>query len=78
MAEIVSSSQYRPEMSEKAKTWLERGVRLLWVVWPRARSVDVWTPNSLAAPLQTLGPDDALDGGDVLPGFEISLAELFS
>lgn len=78
VAEIVSSSQYRPEMSEKARTWLERGVRLVWIIWPRARTVDIWTSDSLIAPLRTLDHNDALDGGDVLPGLKISIVELFS
>src|SRR5579883_2563238 len=33
VAEIASPNQYRPEMAEKARLYLERGVRLVWVIW---------------------------------------------
>lgn len=34
VVEIASPSQYQPEMGEKAQLWLDRGVRLVRVVWP--------------------------------------------
>ncbi len=74
--EIVSPSQFRPEMGAKAWTWLQRGARLVWVVWPKRRQVDVWTPGQ-DVPV-TLHVGDMLDGGDVLPGFTYALADLFA
>ncbi len=74
--EIVSPSQYRPEMGLKAWTWLQRGTRLVWVVWPKRRQVDVWTPGQ-DEPV-TLHVGDTLDGADVLPGFTYALADLFA
>jgi len=74
--EIVSPSQYRPEMGTKAWVWLERGARLVWVVWPKRRQVDVWTPGR-DEPV-TLGMGDTLDGNTVLPGFTHALADLFA
>lgn len=76
VAEIVSPSQYRPEMEAKARRWLAAGVRLLWVIWPLTREVDAWRPGS-GAPAATLGPDDQLDGLDVVPGFTLAVADLF-
>jgi Uma2 family endonuclease len=74
--EIASPSQYRPELGAKAWLWLQRGARLVWVVWPQRREVDVWTPgNDLPA---TLRLGETLDGGDVLPGFTYPLADLFA
>ena len=32
----------RPEMEAKARIWLRAGVPLVWVIWQRYRSVDVW------------------------------------
>lgn len=75
VAEVASPSQYRPEMAEKARRYLDAGVRLVWVIWPKDRQVDVWWPGA-SAPAATLGEADALDGLDVLPGFSYPLARL--
>ena len=77
VAEVASPSQYRPEMRAKALLYLERGVQLVWIVWPGDRQVDLWRPGS-DAPLATLGETDTLDGLDVLPGFTCPVAEIFS
>ena len=76
VAEIVSPSQYRPEMTRKAKLYIERGVRLVWIIWPSNRTADVWRPSSPNAPVTTLTVADSLDGLDVLPGFTLPLATL--
>jgi len=76
VVEIASPSQYRPEMGAKAWTWLQRGARLVWVVWPKRRQVDVWTPGQDEPARLDLG--DTLDGADVLPGFTYALADLFT
>lgn len=75
VAEVVSPSQFRPEMAEKARLWLESGARLVWIVWPRDRQVDVWLPSH-DEPVATLAVSDQLDGRDVLPGFTYPLADL--
>lgn len=76
VVEVVSPSQFRPEMAAKARLYLKSGVRLLWMVWPRYQQVDVWRQGS-DTPVATLGPADSLDGEDVLPGFTYPLARLF-
>lgn len=76
VAEVASPSQYRPEMAAKAKRYLDAGVRLVWIVWPKSQQVDVWRLG-LAQPLATLKSGDPLDGLDVLPGFTYPLASLF-
>lgn len=77
VAEIASPSQYRPDLAEKAQHWLRAGVRLVWVIRPERRQVDVWRAGQ-AAPSTTLTSDDALDGLDVVPGFSSPLATLFA
>jgi Uma2 family endonuclease len=71
--EIVSPNQYRPAMARKAPRYLEAGVRLIWMVWPKYKHVDVWRPGS-DKPIATLGLGDSLDGLDVLPGFTYPVA----
>lgn len=77
VAEVASPSQYRPEMAEKARKYLEAGVHLVWVIWPDDEQVDVWRPGA-DAPVATLSLSDDLDGLDVLPGFTHPIADLFS
>ena len=78
VAEVVSPSQYRPEMDAKAQLYLDRGVRLVWIIWPNRQEVDVWRPISPQAPIAILSLGDILDGLDVLPGFTCPLADLFN
>lgn len=73
--EVVSPSQFRPEMAAKAKIYLNAGVRLVWIVWPESGTVDVWRPGG-DAPMVPLTSADALDGMEVVPGFTCPLANL--
>ncbi len=66
VVEVASPSDSRREVHDKAHMWLSHGVRLVWVVRPETRTVDVYRPSQAIA---TLGEQDALDGLDVLPGF---------
>jgi hypothetical protein len=63
-------------MADKARLWLARGCKLVWVVWPRQRTIDVWRPGDQEARL-TLRPGDDLDGDDVMPGFRYPVSKLF-
>lgn len=76
VAEVVSPSQYRPEMAAKAGRYLDASVRHVSMVWPRYQQVDVWRPGA-AQPNATLGTGDFLDGLDVLPGFSYPVTSLF-
>jgi Uma2 family endonuclease len=74
--EVASENQFAPGMGAKAKTYLRFGTRLVWVVWPRYKRVDVWRPgDDMPTPL---GVDDTLDGEDVVPGFTYPIARLFA
>ncbi len=75
-AEVASPSQYHPEMDRKATLYIERGVRLVWILWPSRQEVDVWRPSAPAAPMATLGITDSLDGLDVVPGFSLPIRDL--
>jgi hypothetical protein len=45
----------------------------VWIVYPSAPSLTVVHPDGSA---RHHGPDDDLDGGEVLPGFRMRLADL--
>ena len=72
--EVISPSNTRKEMEEKLKEYFEKGVRLVWFVRPRSRMVDVYTS---AEAFTRLTASATLDGGEVLPGFSILVADLF-
>lgn len=78
VAEVVSPSQDRKEMDDKARLYIERGVRLAWIIWPDAQEVDLWRPTLPTTPVKTLGLADSLDGLDVLPGFALPIRDLFN
>ena len=72
--EVISPSDTMGRIEGKVAKWLESGTRLLWVVSPKMRTVTVY--RSLTE-IAVLTDKDTLDGGDVVPGFQISVAEIF-
>ena len=75
VVEILSKSNRRKEMERKLDEYFRAGVRLVWYVDPKARTVRVYTARS---DFTTLKAEDDLDGGDVLPGFRLAIAEWFA
>jgi Uma2 family endonuclease len=72
--EVVSANDRVVEVRKNVREYLDGGTRAVWVAWPATRSIEVRTS---ARPPQDLGSDDELDGGDVLPGFRVRVADLF-
>ena len=74
VVEVVSPSDSPREAHDKAWMWLSYGVRLVWVVQPETRTVDVYRPGRVVV---TLNEGDTLDGEDVLLGFTCAVREVF-
>lgn len=74
VVEIKSPSDSRRHVHDRALMWLSHGVRLVWVVHPDIRTVDVHRPGRAVT---TLDADDSLDGAEVLPGFTCALSAVF-
>ncbi len=72
--EVVSPNDTATQIRRKANQYLKAGTRMVIVVYPDDQLVDVYQPSQ---PIRTYGIDDTLDGGDVLPGFQLSIRELF-
>ncbi|HUT09091.1 MAG TPA: Uma2 family endonuclease [Thermoguttaceae bacterium] len=73
--EVISKSNTPQEMQRKLADYFAAAVRGVWYVYPAAREVHVYT----AADRRTvLTEPQTLDGGDVLPGFSLSLESLFA
>lgn len=73
--EVLSPSNTEGEMQRKLQDYFAAGVRLVWYIEPATRTAKVYT-----APDQCTVLDDtqSLTGGEVLPGFELSLRDLFA
>jgi Uma2 family endonuclease len=71
--EIVSPGDTASEVEEKVRAWLDGGAGAVWVVYPSAPSLTAFRSDGSA---HHHGPQDAVDGGDVLPGFGMRLADL--
>ena len=54
--------------------YLENGVRAVWLVFPERQEVTVHFPDQ---PVRIVSGDMQLDGGQVLPGFAVSMREIF-
>lgn len=72
--EISSPTDYPKLLQEKLSAYFEAGTLLVWVLYPRTRSVAV---HRAGREPDMLGPDALLDGGEVLPGFSIRVGDLF-
>ena len=73
--EVLSPSDTAAEVLAKVADWLGAGTRLVWVLDRERRGARVYRPDGSIA---TLGPDDALDGEDVVPGFLCPLVEVLA
>ncbi|MGH7546536.1 MAG: Uma2 family endonuclease [Gemmatimonadota bacterium] len=73
VAEIVSPGDRPGEVLEKVADWLDGGTRLVWVIDPARRHCQIFRQDGTTA---TLGPEETLDGEDVLPGFSLALDTL--
>jgi Uma2 family endonuclease len=72
--EVVSPNDLAVGLLKRLDDYFRAGVRVVWVVYPGRECVFVYT--SLGG-MSFLAAADTLDGGDVLPGFTLPLAELF-
>ena len=73
--EILSDSNTKKEIARKRREYFQRGVKLVWIVEPDDRTFAVYTDADV---FSLLNETDTLTGGDVLPGFELPLAEFFN
>ena len=73
--EGISPNDRYSEVGEKVKLWLQHGTRMVIVLDPRTETLKVY--RSLGD-MQTLTKEDTLEGGDVVPGWTLSLGEPFA
>ncbi|MFI5459468.1 MAG: Uma2 family endonuclease [Isosphaerales bacterium] len=71
--EVLSEGNTKPEMARKVREYFEAGVRLVWLIDPKKRTARVFSGLDRSVLVRA---DQALDGGDVLPGFVLPLKDL--
>lgn len=74
VVEIVSPDQSRAYVRQKIEEWLASGVRLVWAMYPRTRTVVAYTGPAESKVYQA---DDVITGAPVLPEFSVAVADLF-
>jgi len=75
VVEIISPGDVWSNVMQKLREYLAIGVRLVWIVDPPSRSVYAYRALT---DVREFTADDDLPGDDVLPGFSIKVAEIFS
>lgn len=74
VAEIRSGDQSLNYLKGKMEEYIECGCRLAWLIDPKNRKTWVYYANG---DIQTISFDTSLSGGDVMPGLEVRLANIF-
>lgn len=74
VAEVVSPSEGASYLEEKISDFLAGGAQLVWLLFPALRTARVHMPSGASFQVPTGG---TLEGGEVLPGFAVRLADLF-
>ncbi len=72
--EVKSPSDRKRAMRHKAERYLEAGTRMVWLIFPEEQIVEVYVPDD---DVKVVGLDGVLDGGEVLPGFSLTVREMF-
>lgn len=73
--EVLSRSNTRAEMLRKREEYFRAGTKLVWEIHPTRQTASAYTSPRRFTRVEAGG---VLDGGDVLPGFQLSLTELFT
>ena len=71
--EVLSEGNTKAEMARKVREYFEARVRLVWLIDPKKRSARVFSTVEKSALVRA---NQALEGGDVLPGFALLLSDL--
>lgn len=72
--EVLSPSNHPGEVADKVARYLQAGTRLVWVIDPFRKRTVVHRADGTTTKLL---PDGELDGEDVVPGFNLSLARIY-
>jgi len=75
VVEVISPNDNYSEVEEKVFDWLEAGTRMVVVVNPRQRTATTYRSST---DIRVFKEGEVLDGADVVPGWQLEIAELFT
>jgi Uma2 family endonuclease len=75
VAEILSPSDKQEEINEKLRSYLDAGVKLVWIVDPTFRTITVYRGD---AEPTLFNSTEVISAEPHLPGFEVAVADVFS
>ncbi len=73
--EVVSRTDTFGTVNLKVKQYLDVGVRMVWLINPDLKTIDVYQPGE---PSRRFNIGDSLVGDPVIPGFALPVSELFT
>jgi len=73
VVEVVSPTDRQPAIRRKLAIYAEAGV-IVWLVYPARRVVEIYAPDQ---PVEIVGMEGSLEGGDLLPEFVLRVADVF-
>ncbi len=75
VVEVLSPNDMWHDVHTKLAEYFAAGVQLIWVVDPQLEQIHVYTSLD---DVMRLTSSDELTGGNVLPGFQVALSDIFS
>lgn len=72
--EVQSPNDTPKKLRDKAAYYLEHGAKLVWLVYPKKRLVEVLYPDG---EFDLFTEDETLTAGDLLPGFSLPVSSIF-
>lgn len=73
--EVISPGERQAKIEKKVGQWLQLGACVVWIVNPQTRLVTIYRPDGSVTVLSEL---DELTGDDLVPGFRISVRDVFN
>ena len=70
----VVSSETAARLETKVRGYLRSGSKAVWVAYPEQRTVRAHSPDGSS---RCLEQEQTLDGGDLLPGFQAPISQIF-
>ena len=75
VVEIISPGNSADDIEAKTAEWFDFGVKMVWLIYPRTERVHVFTTPKT---MRVYSADETLSVDAVLPGFSVSVAEIFA
>jgi Uma2 family endonuclease len=73
VVEVISPSDKPKQVADKIAAYLAAGITV-WALYPETKTAQVHRPNQA---MLTLDEDGSLSAEDILPGFQLSLKDVF-